>query len=109
MAVTLTERAADKIRLVFEKNQMPEGSCLRVAVKGGGCSGFNYHLDVTDKPAADDEVFESHGVKVVVDPKSNLFINGTEIDYEEDMLKQSFVFNNPNARTKCGCGTSFSA
>ncbi len=107
--ITITERAAAKIKGVFEKNGMPADSCLRIGIKGGGCSGFNYVLDVSDKPAPDDEVSECHGLKIICDPKSYLFINGTEVDYEEDMLKQQFVFNNPNAKKKCGCGSSFSA
>ena len=106
MAITLTERAAAKIKTVFAKNGMPEGSCLRLGIKGGGCSGFSYTLDVTDKPAADDEVFESNGVRVVCDPKSYLFLIGTEVDYEDELLKQGFVFNNPNAKKKCGCGAT---
>lgn len=108
MAITLSEKAAEKIKKVFVDNGMPEGSCLRVAVKGGGCSGFNYSLDVTDKPASDDEVFESHGVRVVCDPKSHLFLAGTEVDYKDDLLKGGFIFNNPNAKRSCNCGTSFS-
>ena len=108
MAIALTERAAEKIKKVFETHKMPEGSCLRVGVKGGGCSGFNYYLDVTQEPAADDEVSESHGVRVVCDLKSSLYLNGTEVDYEDELLKGGFVFNNPNAKTKCGCGASFS-
>jgi len=109
MAITLTERAAEKIRNVFTSHKMPEGSCLRVAIKGGGCSGFSYYLDVTGQPAKDDEVFESNGVRIVCDPKSYLYLNGTEVDYEDELLKGGFVFNNPNAKTKCGCGASFSA
>jgi iron-sulfur cluster assembly protein len=108
MAITLTERAAARIKEVFKKNQMPEGSCLRVGVKGGGCSGFSYTLDVTDKPAADDEVFESNAVRIVCDPKSCLFIDGSELDYSDDLLKGGFLFNNPNAKRKCNCGASFS-
>ncbi len=108
MAITLTERAAQKMKKVFEEHKMPEGGALRVAIKGGGCSGFNYHLDVTDRPADDDEMFESHGVRVVCDPKSYLYLNGTEIDYSDDLLKGGFVFNNPNATGTCSCGASFS-
>ena len=108
MAITTTQRAAGKIKEAFKTNGMAEGAYLRVGIKGGGCSGFNYILDVTDKPAADDEVFESNGVKVVCDPKSYLYLNGTEVDYDDDLLKGGFVFNNPNAKTKCGCGASFS-
>jgi len=107
MAISVTERAAAKIKDAFEKQKMPAGSCLRVGVKGGGCSGFSYTLVVTDKPAEDDEVFESNGVRVVCDPKSYLFVNGSELDYSDDLLKGGFVFNNPNAKRKCSCGASF--
>ena len=109
MAITMTQKAAEKIKKVFQNNGMPEGSCLRVGIKGGGCSGFSYTLDVTDKPADDDEVFESNGVRIVTDPKSCLYLNGTEIDYSDELLKGGFVFNNPNAKRSCGCGASFSA
>ena len=108
MAITLTERAAEKMKSVFAKHTMPEGSALRVGIKGGGCSGFNYVLDVTDKPSDDDEVFESNGIRIACDPKSYLYVNGTEIDYSDDLLKGGFVFNNPNAKGTCGCGASFS-
>lgn len=109
MAITLTEKAAEKIKKVFEENNMPADSCLRLGVKGGGCSGFSYTLDVTDKPAADDEVFTSHDVRIVCDPKSYLYLNGTEVDYEDSMIQGGFKFNNPNASKSCGCGSSFSA
>lgn len=108
MAITLTERAARKIQQIFEKNTMPADACLRVGVKGGGCSGFSYTLDVTDTPAADDEVFETQGVRVVCDPKSYLYLNGTEMDYDDALLQGGFKFNNPNASKNCGCGASFS-
>ena len=109
MGVNLTPRAAEKIKHIFAEQGMPEGSCLRVGIKGGGCSGFSYTLDVTDAPAADDEVFTSHGVRVVTDPKSYLYLNGTEVDYEDSLLKGGFIFNNPNAKRSCGCGASFTA
>jgi iron-sulfur cluster assembly protein len=108
MAITLTEKAAGKVRKVFAEQKMPEGSCLRLGIKGGGCSGFNYVLGVTDAPDKTDELFESQGVRVVCDPKSLLYLDGTEVDYEDDLLKGGFIFNNPNAKRKCGCGTSFS-
>ena len=108
MAITLTEKAAEKIKGVFKRDDMPEEAHLRVGVKGGGCSGFNYLLDVTEKPADDDEVFESNGVRVVCDPKSYLYLNGTEVDFEDELLKGGFVFHNPNAKRNCGCGASFS-
>ena len=109
MAITLTDKAASKIRKVFEENKMPDDACLRVGVKGGGCSGFSYTLDVAGKPADDDEAFESNGVKVVCDPKSYLYLNGTEIDYDDALIAGGFVFNNPNAKASCGCGASFRA
>ena len=108
MAITMTERAAQKIKAVFERKDMPEGACLRVGIKGGGCAGFNYTLDVTDRPADDDETFRCHDVSIVCDPKSYLYLNGTEIDYDEDLIQGGFVFNNPNAKQSCGCGASFS-
>ena len=108
MAITLTERAAKKINEIFAGKDMPAGAALRVGIKGGGCAGFSYTLDVTDKPAEDDEKFASHGVDLVCDPKSYLYLTGTEIDYNDDLLKGGFVFNNPNAKQSCGCGTSFS-
>ena len=108
MAITMTQRAAAKITDIFKANNMPEGSCLRIGIKGGGCSGFNYTLDVASQPAADDEISESNGVKIVCDPKSYLYLNGTEVDYNEDLLKGGFIFNNPHAKRSCGCGASFS-
>ena len=107
MAITLTQKAAEKIKKVFAEQKMPDGACLRVGVKGGGCSGFSYTLDVADRPAEDDQVFDTHGVRVVCDPKSSLFLDGTEVDYNDDILKGGFVFNNPNAKRSCGCGASF--
>jgi iron-sulfur cluster assembly protein len=109
MAITMTQRAASKIRNIFEKNEMSTKAYLRVGVKGGGCSGFNYTLDVTDKPADDDEIFTSHDVQIVCDPKSYLYLNGTEVDYEDHLMQGGFKFNNPNATKSCGCGASFSA
>lgn len=109
MGLDITPNAAEKVRKVFADQGMPEGSYLRVGVKGGGCSGFTYTLDVTEKPAADDEVFEANGVRIVADPKSYLYLSGTTIDYVDDLLKGGFVFNNPNAKRSCGCGASFSA
>lgn len=108
MAITITEKAAREIKRIFEENFMPADACLRVGVKGGGCSGFNYTLDVTDKPSADDEVFTSNGLRIVCDAKSYLYLNGTEVDFNDSMMQRGFVFNNPNAKGTCGCGASFS-
>jgi iron-sulfur cluster assembly protein len=109
MAITITQRAAVKIREAFLVNEMPENSCLRVGIKGGGCSGFSYTLDVSAEPDPTDEVFESEGLRLICDPKSYLYLSGTEVDYSDDLLKGGFVFNNPNAKASCGCGASFSA
>ena len=109
MAITLTDAAAAEITRIFSEQKMPENSCLRVGVKGGGCSGFSYVLDVTDNPADDDEVFACGAVRVVCDPKSYLYLNGTEVDFNNELLKRGFVFNNPNAKNSCGCGASFTA
>ncbi|MHC4563518.1 MAG: HesB/IscA family protein [Planctomycetota bacterium] len=109
MALTITERAAARIRKVFAEHHMPETAALRLGVKGGGCSGFSYTLDIAEAPAEDDELFEDSGVRLVTDPKSYLYLNGTEVDYNDDLLNGGFIFNNPNAKKSCGCGASFSA
>jgi len=109
MAVTLTERAAEHVRRIFQQHDLPEDACLRVGVKGGGCSGFTYTLDVAGSPAGDDEVFVSQGVRLVCDPKSYLYLNGTEVDFDDKLVGGGFVFNNPNAKARCGCGASFRA
>ncbi len=114
--VKLTETAAKEVKSIIanqaDQSQHQEGYTgdffLRVGVKGRGCSGFNYTLDLVDVKTEDDEVFENFGVKVVVDPKSNLYLSGTEIDFRDELMGRGFVFNNPNASSKCGCGSSFS-
>ena len=108
MSITLSEKAAEKIKSLMAGHDMPETACLRVGVRGGGCEGFTYTLDVADKPGPQDQTFTSHDVQVVCDPKSYPSITGTEIDYDETLLKGGFVFRNPNARTNCHCGSSFS-
>ncbi len=107
MAITMSEKAAKKIKGIFSHQKMPEGACLRVGVKGGGCSGFTYTLDVAAEPAEDDEVFESNGVRICCDRKSYLYLNGTEVDFDDKLIGGGFVFNNPNAKARCGCGASF--
>jgi iron-sulfur cluster assembly protein len=108
MAITLTERAASEVKRIIAQKQMPETTSLRVAVAGGGCSGFEYKLDFDAQPGSeDDQVSQSHGVRVVVDRKSLKLLNGTEIDIHEGLDKRGFVFNNPLAVRTCGCGTSF--
>ena len=108
--VHLTERAAKKIRALLAKEgvSLDEGG-LRVGVQGGGCSGLSYAMRIDTKARDRDKVFEEHGARLFVDPKSFLYLNGTTLDYEETLIRQGFVFQNPNAERSCGCGSSFTA
>ena len=105
-SITLTERAAARISRILAKE--PGKYALRIAVNGGGCSGFQYEFVLADGPAADDLIIERNGVKAVVDPVSQGFLDGAEIDFVDDLMGQSFKIRNPNAILSCGCGTSFS-
>ena len=111
MSILLTEKAATQIKKIVTESGLPaEETRLRVGVKGGGCSGFSYMLDLTEEPRGDmDEELESNGIKVLVDMKSLLYLDGTEIDFKDEVMQQGFVFKNPNATSSCGCGSSFSA
>ncbi|MDX2116092.1 MAG: iron-sulfur cluster insertion protein ErpA [Planctomycetota bacterium] len=110
MPITLTETAAREIKTIIDQQELnPQTIRLRVGVKGGGCSGFSYLLDLTEAAKETDESFDQHGVKVVCDPKSYLYLNGTTIDFKDEIMGRGFVFQNPNASTTCGCGSSFSA
>jgi iron-sulfur cluster assembly protein len=111
MPINLSETAANEIKSIITAQSMPaEKTSLRVGVRGGGCSGFSYSLDlVEDEPAESDEVLESHGVKILCDMKSYLYLNGVEIDFKDEVMGRGFVFKNPNASSTCGCGSSFSA
>lgn len=109
-AIHLTERAAQKIRTLLEKEGVsPEVGGLRVGVQGGGCSGLSYAMRLDTQPRDRDKIFEEHGARVFVDPKSFLYLNGTTLEYEETLMRQGFVFQNPNAARNCGCGSSFTA
>jgi iron-sulfur cluster assembly protein len=111
MPVLLSETAANEIKKIIADQNLPaDQTKLRVGVKGGGCSGFSYMLDLTEEPVTEnDEQMESHGVKVVVDMKSYLYLNGVEIDFKDEVMGRGFVFKNPNATSTCGCGSSFTA
>ena len=135
MAVIVTEAAARAVRdIIKEQDLDAETIRLRVGVKGGGCSGVSYLLDLTEKQRDTDELWEhtfsfqtagamagssdssgdggeteSFTLRIVCDPKSYLYLNGTEIDFKDEMMGRGFVFNNPNATSTCGCGSSFSA
>jgi iron-sulfur cluster assembly accessory protein len=106
--ITVTPQAAVKIKDIKTSQSASEETGLRVRVVGGGCSGFQYQL-VFDSAQPGDQVFESDGVKVVVDPKSFLYLNGTEIDYVDGLTGSGFTMKNPNAKGGCGCGQSFTA
>jgi iron-sulfur cluster assembly protein len=111
MPVSLTETAAKEIKSIIKEQDLPEANTrLRVGVKGGGCSGFSYVLDLVEEtPTDSDEELESQGVKILVDMKSNLYLDGVEIDFKDEVMGRGFVFKNPNATSSCGCGHSFSA
>ncbi|MCK9990973.1 MAG: iron-sulfur cluster assembly protein IscA [Rugosibacter sp.] len=104
MGVTLTESAAKRVQTFLAKRG---GIGLRVAVKTSGCSGMAYALEFADAADKDDLHFESHGVTVLIDPKSLPYINGTELDFVREGLNEGFKFNNPNVKNECGCGESF--
>jgi iron-sulfur cluster assembly protein len=105
VAITLTETAANHIKSQITKSG--KGVGLRIGVKKSGCSGFAYTLDIAQEVRESDNIFESHGAKVVVDTESLPFLNGTEIEYEKQGLGYAFKFNNPNVKDQCGCGESF--
>lgn len=105
MGVTLTTQAADHIEKYLEKRG--KGVGLRLGVRTTGCSGMAYKLEYVDDPSSEDQVFESHGVKVFIDPKSLVYLEGTQLDYAREGLNEGFKFSNPNEKATCGCGESF--
>ena len=105
MAVTLTERAAQHVSSFIARRG--KGGGLRLGVRTTGCSGMAYKLEFADAAEPDDQTFESHGVTVLVDPKSLVYIDGTELDFVREGLNEGFKFNNPNEKNRCGCGESF--
>ena len=106
--ITVTEAAAEKIKSLIEKEGDTK-SGLRMAIAGGGCSGFQYNLAFESEAGEMDQVFETGGVKVFVDAKSCLYLNGVTLDYSDGLMGAGFKIENPNAKTTCGCGESFSA
>ncbi|MCH8988749.1 MAG: iron-sulfur cluster assembly accessory protein [Chloroflexi bacterium] len=108
--MAISEKAAEKIKYFAQKDGIEENVGVRVAVKGGGCSGLTYDLKITgDLEISDDEkIVEQHGVKVIVEKKSYIYLVGTELDFSDGLNGKGFVFENPNAKKACGCGTSFS-
>ncbi len=106
LTISISAEAATHVREFADQAGKP-GSHLRVGVKGGGCSGLTYMLDLVDEPREDDKLLEEHGLRLYVDRKSYIFLAGTILEYSGGLNGKGFVFNNPNAKTTCGCGTSF--
>lgn len=103
--ITMTESAAKHVSAFLAKRG--KGIGVRLGVKTSGCSGMAYKLEFADAAEPEDQVFESHGLKVIVDPRSLPYIDGTELDYTKEGLNEGFKFNNPNVKDQCGCGESF--
>ena len=108
--IHVTEKAATKIQeLLAKEGVAAETGGLRVGVQGGGCSGLSYAMRLDTQSRDRDKIFEEFGARLFVDPKSLLYLNGTILEYEETLMRQGFVFQNPNAARSCGCGSSFTA
>ena len=107
--LTFTQNALDMIKSALDETDGEDGDFLRVGVKGGGCSGFQYSLNFTDEVDDEDILILNNGVKIVTDAFSQSYLKGTELDYVETLQGAGFKFNNPNAKRTCGCGSSFSA
>lgn len=110
MSISISERAAQRILEIRKEQNISDQAPLRVAVKSGGCSGLTYNLEFDDEQvrSESDKVFEDHGIKVIVDMRSFLYLAGTRLDYTDGLTGQGFHFNNPNATRSCSCGESFS-
>src|SRR6266853_5831301 len=104
--MSVTTAAAERVKALIEGRGKPTAG-IRIGVRSKGCSGLSYTLEFADAPQAMDEVVETNGVKLLIDPKASLFLIGTEMDYAEEKLKSGFVFTNPNEKGRCGCGESF--
>ena len=104
--MSVTEAAAGRVKSLVEGREKPTAG-IRIGVRTKGCSGLSYTLEFADKQEPMDEVVETQGIKLLIDPKASLFLIGTEMDYEEEKLKSGFVFKNPNEKGRCGCGESF--
>jgi iron-sulfur cluster assembly protein len=104
--MSVTPAAAERVKALIEGRGKPTAG-IRIGVRSKGCSGLSYTLEFADAPQPMDEVVETNGVKLLIDPKASLFLIGTEMDYAEEKLKSGFVFTNPNEKGRCGCGESF--
>ena len=103
--ITLSDRAANRIKEILSKDQNSSG--VRIGVKSGGCAGMSYVMEYAKEANPNDEIVEDKGVKVLIDPKAIMYLLGTEMDYKKEELSSSFVFKNPNETERCGCGESF--
>jgi iron-sulfur cluster assembly protein len=104
--VLLGDSAVERLKKLLDERQTPQAG-LRIAVKGGGCSGLAYHMEWAENPRERDKVFEREGVRVFVDPKSYLYLMGTELIFEDGLMASGFKLRNPNEKSACGCGESF--
>ena len=107
LTISISEEAAEHVRDFAAQSGKPSSN-IRVGVKGGGCSGLTYMLDLVDNPNENDKVIQDHGLELYIDRNSYVFLAGTTLEYSGGLNGKGFVFNNPNAKTTCGCGTSFS-
>jgi iron-sulfur cluster assembly protein len=110
MALALTERAAQEVKTILQQQDLSLDSIyLRLGAKGGGCSGFTYALDLVDNKGEHDQEYVSHDIRVICDPKSLIYLDGTTLDFKDELMGRGFVFDNPNASGTCSCGNSFCA
>ena len=106
-SIVITEKAAKQVLQIMEENKIPNNYSLRIAVKGGGCSGFTYNLGFDGEEKDGDTLFKEKGLNIVVDGKSLFYLMGMELDFSDGLNGKGFIFNNPNANKTCGCGESF--
>lgn len=106
--VNLTAKAVSEIKKIMKENEIPESYGLRISVKGGGCSGLTYSLGFDSEPKPTDSVLEQDGINIFIDMKSMMYLNGTQLDFTDSDQGKGFIFNNPNAKRTCGCGSSCS-
>ena len=105
--IKVTSKAVEQINKIKEKNNIPENYAIRIGIKGGGCSGFSYHMGFDSDSKEGDTVIEHENIKLFIDGKSLFYLSGTELDFSDGLNGKGFVFNNPNAKKTCGCGQSF--